>query len=216
MKVLKKKGGKDRISETVSSRIKNPDLVREKHLLIAKKATKLFIKKGYNQTTMREISKATGMAVGNLYDYISKKEDVLCLVFDVYHQYVEEYLENKEIFNREDPKTLLKSFIHGSLSNVEAFRDEIVLMYRESKLLPKKNLKRAMKKELAQIQTLERILKKGVDQGVFHVKDPYFAASMIFYQLIFSTLRGWTFKGKYSDEEVNHLIEEYILKPYIT
>ena len=45
MKVLKKKDGKDSISETVSSRIKNPDLVRGKHLLIAKKATKLFIKK---------------------------------------------------------------------------------------------------------------------------------------------------------------------------
>lgn len=216
MKVLKKKGDKDRISETVSSRIKNPDLVRKKHLLIAKKASKLFIKKGYHQTTMREISKATGMAIGNLYDYISKKEDVLCLVFDVYHQYVKEYLENKEIFDTEDPKALLKSFIHGSLRNVEAFRDEVVLMYRESKLLPKKNLERAVKKEVGQIQALEKILKKGVDQGVFHVKDPYFAASMIFYQLVFSTLRGWTFKGKYSDEEVNHLIEEYILKPYIT
>jgi len=216
MKVLKKKGGKDRISETVSSRIKNPDLVRKKHLLIAKKASKLFIKKGYHQTTMREISKATGMAVGNLYDYISKKEDVLCLVFDVYHQYVKEYLENKEIFDTEDPKVLLKSFIHGSLRNVEAFRDEVVLMYRESKLLPKKNLERAVKKEVGQIQALEKILKKGVDQGVFHVKDPYFAASMIFYQLVFSTLRGWTFRGKYSYEEVNYLIEEYILKPYIT
>ena len=102
------------------------------------------------------------------------------------------------------------------MQNVEAFRDEIVLMYRESKLLPEKELERAMKRELVQIQNLERILKKGIEQGVFHVKDPYFAASMIFYQIIFSTLRGWTLKGQYSDETVNHLIEEYILNPYIT
>ena len=54
---------------------------------------------------MREISKATGMAMGNLYDYISKKEDVLCLVFDVYHQYVEDYFEDKEISDTEDPKS---------------------------------------------------------------------------------------------------------------
>ena len=214
MNILKNKGSRDRVSETVSSRIKNPELVRKKHLLIAKKATKLFIKKGYHQTTMREISKATGMAIGNLYDYISKKEDVLCLVFDVYHQYVEEYLENNEMLDAEDPKRELELFIRGALQNVAAFRDEIVLMYRESKLLPKENMERAMKKELAQIQTLERILKKGIDQGVFHIKDPYFAASMIFYQLIFSTLRGWTFKGKYSDEAVNHLIQEYILNSY--
>ena len=127
---------------------------------------------------------------------------------------MEEYLENNEMLDAEDPKRELELFIRGALQNVAAFRDEIVLMYRESKLLPKENMERAMKKELAQIQTLERILKKGIDQGVFHIKDPYFAASMIFYQLIFSTLRGWTFKGKYSDEAVNHLIQEYILNQY--
>ena len=198
------------------SRIKNSELVGKKQLLIAKEAAKLFIEKGYQQTTMREISKATGMAIGNLYDYISKKEDVLCLVFDVYHQYMQERLENKEIFDKADPKALLKLFIHDSLRNVETFRDEIVSMYRESKLLPKKNLERAMEKEVKQIQILEKILRKGVDRGVFHVQDPYFAASMIFYQLVFSTLRRWTLKGKYSDEAVNRLIEEYILKPYGT
>jgi AcrR family transcriptional regulator len=78
------------IGDLAPSRIKNPDLVRKRRLHIARKAAKLFIKKGYTQTTMREVSKATGMAVGNLYDYISKKEDLLCLIFDVYHQYVEE------------------------------------------------------------------------------------------------------------------------------
>ena len=165
---------------------------------------------------MREISKATGMAIGNLYDYISKKEDVLCLVFDVYHQYIQDYLESKNIFEQSDPKLQLKSFIHDSLRNVETFRDEIISMYRESKLLPKTNMERAMEKEVQQIQTLEKILKKGVEQGVFQVRDPYFAASMIFYQLTFFILRGWTLRGKYSNETVNRLIEDYILNPYIS
>ncbi len=217
MRVLKKREGKDKISETVSSRIKNPDLVRKKHLLIAKKATKLFIKKGFQQTTMREISKATGMAIGNLYDYISKKEDVLCLVFDVYHQYVEDkYLENQDTLMTEDPIAQLKAYIHYALHNVETFRDEILLMYRESKLLPKENLERAKRKELEQIETLAIIIRKGVEKGIFQVKDPFFAASMVFYQLIFSTLRGWIFRGNYSEEEVNQLIEDYVLKPYIS
>jgi hypothetical protein len=33
--------------------------------------------KGYAQTSIRDISKATGLTIGNLYDYITKKEDVL-------------------------------------------------------------------------------------------------------------------------------------------
>lgn len=215
MKVANSSVAKGKISETVSSRIKNPELVRKKHLLIAKKASKLFMKKGYHQTTMREISKATGMAIGNLYDYISKKEDVLCLVFDVYHQHVQDDLDKNEISETTDPKEQLKSFIYSSLHNVQIFKDEIALMYRESRLLPKQNLERAMKRELEQIQVLEKIIKKGVEQGIFHVKDPFFAASMIFYQSIFATLRGWTFQGKYSDEKLTNLIEDYVIKPII-
>jgi AcrR family transcriptional regulator len=202
---------KEKISETVSSRIKNPELVRKKHLHIAKKASKLFIKKGYHQTTMREISKATGMAIGNLYDYISKKEDVLCLTFDVYHQYAQERLTNKDSLKTEDPKELLRSFIRGSLQNVQIFREEIILMYRESRLLPKKNMERAKKRELEQIQALEKIIQKGVAQGVFCVPEPFFAASMIFYQLIFPIFRGWTLSGKYSEKETNELLEDYII-----
>lgn len=207
--------GNEKISETVSSRIKNPELVRKKHLLIAKKASKLFIKKGYHQTTMREISKATGMALGNLYEYISKKEDVLCLTFDVYHQYIQERLDDEQALKPDDPKEMLRSFIRDSIKNTQTFKDEITLMYRESRLLPKKNLKAAMKKELEQIRALEKIIQKGIDQGVFRAQEPFFAASMIFYQLIFQTLRGWTLSGKYSVKKANDLLEEYIVKHFI-
>ena len=200
--------GKGKISETVSSRIKNPELVRKKHLHIAKNASKLFIKKGYHRTTMREISRATGMAIGNLYDYISKKEDVLCLTFDVYHQSVQERFDADQALKADDPRELLRSFIRHALQNVETFKDEIILMYRESRLLPRKNLQRAMKIEMEQIQALEKIIRQGVNQGVFHVQEPFFTASMIFYQLIFQTLRGWTLAAKYSDKEARDLLEE--------
>jgi AcrR family transcriptional regulator len=200
------------IGDLAPSRIKNPDLVRKKRLHIARTAAKLFIKKGYTQTTMREVSKATGMAVGNLYDYISKKEDLLCLVFDVYHQYVEETLI-EGVSEQGDPKARLEAFIRQSVQNVQNFRDEIVLMYQESRMLPKQNLKKAMAQEIKEIQTLAEILQAGADEGVFHVQEPFFAASMIFYQIIFPTLRGWTFRDRYSEEEMIRLMQEYILKP---
>jgi AcrR family transcriptional regulator len=161
---------------------------------------------------MREVSKATGMAVGNLYDYISKKEDLLCLVFDVYHQYVEETML-EGVLEQQDPKASLQAFIRQSVQNVQNFRDEIVLMYQESRMLPKQNLKKAMAQEIKEIQALTDILQAGVDEGVFRVQEPFFTASMIFYQIIFPTLRGWTLRGRYSEEEMVRLMEEYILKP---
>lgn len=194
------------------SRIKNSDLVGKKQLLIAKAAAALFIKKGYQQTTMREISRATGMAMGNLYDYISKKEDILCLVFDVYHQIVEESSMGPKIMAVEDPVERFRINLRVSLKNIHEFQNEILLMYRESRLLPKKDLERAKKMELEQIGHMERLIRGGVKQGLFKVKDPYFAASMIFSQLALPALRGWTFSGKYSRKKIDRLIEDSILK----
>jgi AcrR family transcriptional regulator len=64
--------------------IKNADLVETRRLQIATGASKLFIKKGYFKTNMRDISKATGITIGSLYDYIKTKDEILCLVFDVF------------------------------------------------------------------------------------------------------------------------------------
>ena len=206
-----KEKAKSSLLQTVASRIKNPDLVRKKHLHIAKKAAKLFIKKGYHQTTMREISKATGMAIGNLYGYISKKEDVLCLAFDVFHQYARQRLDARAGIDTDNPEELLRTFVHGALQSVRKFREEIILMYRESRMLPKKDLRRSQEKELVQIKALARILERGMDEGLFRPQDPFFAAGMIFYQLIFLTIRGWMFAGKYSEEETEILLEDYII-----
>ena len=212
MRNLKAAPPEKKSTRHVYSRIKNSDLVGKKQLLIAKSAAKLFSKKGYQQTTMREISRATGMAMGNLYDYISKKEDVLCLVFDVYHKIVEESSLGPEVMKVKNPLERLRSNLRISIKNVHDFHNEIVLMYRESQLLPKKDMDRAKKMELDQIRAMEKLIRMGVKQGLFKVKDPYFAASMIFFQLVMPALRGWTFRGKYSKKKIDGLIEDYILK----
>ncbi|HDQ04982.1 MAG TPA: TetR/AcrR family transcriptional regulator [Deltaproteobacteria bacterium] len=203
------------ISATVASRIKNPELVRKKHLHIAKKASKLFIKKGYHQTTMREISKATGMAIGNLYGYISRKEDVLSLAFNAYHQYAQESLDKKEGVTSNNPEDLLRLFVRGALHNVRIFREEIILMYRESRTLPKNELQNAQKKEMTQIQILETIIQRGINEKLFRPQDSFFAASMVYHQLIFLTMRGWLFSRKYSTEETEALLEDYIINSIV-
>ncbi len=206
---------KESALQTVTSRIKNPELVRKKHLHIAKKAAKLFIKKGYHQTTMREISRATGMAIGNLYGYISRKEDVLCLAFDAFHQYGRQHLDARADIDTGNPEELLRSFVRGALQSVSKFREEIILMYRESRMLPKKDLRLAQEKEMAQIKALAKIIERGIDEGLFRPQDPFFAAGMVFYQLIFLTVRGWMFAGKYSTEETEALLEDCIINSII-
>lgn len=212
MKTTSGKTSKKKKSLTAFSRIKNSDLVKNKQLLIVKKSTKLFLKKGYGSTTIREISKATGLAMGNLYDYIKRKEDILCLVFDTYHQSVEESSYGPEIAVIEDPLEQIRTYATITLKNVHEFRDEIMLMYRESKLLPPAYLEKAKKQELRQIRQTEAIIRRGVEKGVFKVKDPYFISSLLFTLFASIALRGWTFEGKYSRRKVDKLLEDFIEK----
>ena len=60
----------------------NEGLVSERREHIAKSVAPLFVKKGYGQTSIREIAKACEMSMGHLYYYIGSKEDVLQIMMD--------------------------------------------------------------------------------------------------------------------------------------
>jgi len=203
---------KKNVDGAVKARIKNPELVQKKHLQIASKATKLFIKKGFSNTTMRDISHATKITLGNLYSYIKKKEDVLCLVFNLFHQSWAKDLERNGILEIENPEEQIRMAIRTMLLSSRHCQDEIKLLYRESRYLPKSFLKIAMEKDGDLILAFEKMIRRGVEQDLFHVDDPFYAANMIVFQMSLHPLRGWNLKKKYTYDEVVNLTENYILK----
>jgi AcrR family transcriptional regulator len=194
--------------KVVETQIKNSELVRKKRLQIAIGASKLFIKKGYALTSIRDISKATGLTIGNLYDYITRKEDVLYLVFDVFHSMWTNRLEEEGVFEIEDPVKQLKTAVQKMLELVNAYRDMILLMYTETKLLPKEFMKIILEKESELVKCFEKILERGVEKGVFKIKHPFLMANIIVYLLSIEPLRGWNLRKRYKVEKINgHLIE---------
>ena len=197
--------------EVVETQIKNSELVREKRLQIAKAASELFIKKGYFNTTTREISKASGLTIGNLYDYITKKEDVLYLVFDVFYSIWTNRLKEKGVFEIKDPIKQLKEAIQRMLELTNEHRDMVLLMYKESKSLPKEFLRIILEKERELVECFEKILKGGVEKGVFKIKDPFLLANIIVYLLSLEPLRGWNLRKCYDAEKINKYIMEFIL-----
>jgi len=197
------------IKKRINTQIKDAELVKKKRLQIAVGASKLFIKKGYGQTSMREISKAAGLTIGNLYDYITKKEDVLYLVFDVFHSIWVNKLEEEGVFEIGDPIEQFDTAIQKMLELVEDYRDMVLLMYTESKLLPKDFLKVILEKESRLVKCFEDILEHGVKKGVFKVKEPFLVANVIVYLLSLWPLRGWNLKKRYKVEQVNKGLIEF-------
>jgi AcrR family transcriptional regulator len=207
--------GKSQVEGTVQTRIKNAELVQKRHLFIAAKATKLFMKKGFSGTSMRDISRVTKITLGNLYLYIKKKEDVLCLVFDLFHRSWVKDLEKNGILNIDDPREQIRMAVRVMLLSYRKYQDEIKLMYLESRFLPKKFMHIAMKKEGELILAFENMIRRGIERGVFHVEDPFYAANMIVFQMCLNPLRGWNIKERYPYDEYVRLTEDYILKALV-
>jgi len=190
---------------------KNRELFQKRQLQIVKKASKLFMKKGYAQTSMRDISKATGIDIGNLYYFIESKEEILFRVFEMLHRPEIEIFEKHEILSMDDPVEQLRTVIHDLLDRAYDYGDEILLLYRESKVLPKSLLKIILAREIQFIAQIEGILKKGLERKVFHFNDAAFTANMIAYELSLHPLRKWNLKN-YSKEEMINLIQRHIMK----
>jgi AcrR family transcriptional regulator len=197
-----------------SNRRKTKDLFRKKQERIIKKATKLFMKKGYAQSSMREISKVTGIDISNLYYFIKSKEEILFLAFDMLHGPAADLFEKHGIFDIEDPELQLRTAIRELARINYENRDEILFFYRESKALPKKSLKVILERESRLVGHFEAILKKLAENRTLNVDDRSFAANMIVYQSSFYPLRNWNL-GKYSKEEVMDLMEKTIMKTIV-
>ena len=188
-----------------------PMSFKDKRSYIAMIASRLFAEKGYHQTSARDISDAAGMTVGNMYSYISRKENLLYLVLIRYHQRLKKILFDRKQFVYEDPIQSLKQFVSNFINNKKEFKDEMMMINCECRFLSKENLAVARVKEIEGIHKLENIIRDGVNQGIFRVKDSYFAAAMIIYQLSILAMKGWIFEEKYQTEEIDVLLEDHIL-----
>lgn len=191
--------------------IKNIDLVQKRRLQIATGASKLFIEKGYFKTNMRDISEATGITIGSLYDYITKKEDILCLVFDVFQSLCGKILQDSGVLQIKDPVEQLKSAIKTFLEIGATYKEMVILMYRESKSLPKEFLKATLEKENLMVKCFEEILQKGAEKGVFKAGDNFFTANIIYYLLSLEPLRGWNLRKHYDIKEMHQHVTDFIL-----
>lgn len=198
-------------SEGEAKTRRNNDLFQKRQRQIINKATKLFMKKGYAQTSMREISKATGIDIRNLYYFIKSKEEILFLVIEMIHQTEIELFEKQGILGIDDPILQLRTVIRELVNSGYHYDREILLLYRESKSLPKRLLKVILARESRVVARIEEILKTGLERKVFQLKDANFTANMIVYELSLHALRNWNMK-KYTKEELIHLLENHVMK----
>jgi len=154
----------------IKSNIKDKTLINKKRDHIANKSVELFVNKGYHQTTVREIAKASGMSMGALYDYISTKEDILFLVCDYIHTTVSNKLKNSFIEEKNALENL-KVAIGEYYNIIDEIQDYMLLLYQETKSLNKNARKYVFNAELELTGIFENILKQCIKEKSIGLKN---------------------------------------------
>src|SRR6516164_8801800 len=101
---------------------------------ILRTSARIFGEKSYHSTSMRDISRATGVSLAGLYHYCKSKEELLFLIQDHCFGRVVERLEQR-IKDVSDPFEKLRIFIDNHLSFFAANMAEMKVLSHEAESL---------------------------------------------------------------------------------
>jgi AcrR family transcriptional regulator len=195
----------------VITQVKNTELVEQKHHQIVEAASKLFSEKGYHKTSLRDISRESGINLSYIYKYISKKDDILYLFYQYISQKLSGFFTKSENQEFENPVAELKAFIRAMFEGIRNIKGEALTMYTESRHLEKDSLGIVLAEEAKTVKFIEKLIQRGMDQGYFQVEESFMAANIIAYMIPFYPLRGWNFRDRYSFDQFIELTTDFIL-----
>jgi AcrR family transcriptional regulator len=134
-------------------------------------AAKLFAERGFQATSMAELTAATGLAAGGLYHYIDGKDDLLIAICD-------ELLEPLLVQAREivagagTPEEQLRELLRAWLAHIATHLDHMLVFAQERHVIerePRWSGVRAQRKEFEQI--LDDLLARGEADGSMRFED---------------------------------------------
>ena len=168
-------------------RPKRPSRVRN---TIMSKARALFGKKGYHNTTVRDIAAAYGCEPANIYNFFPSKEEIL---FEILSQEMEAINEPiKEFINDEQtpPVEMLKAIFvsHGKVT-LGKMRTSRVLFDASLRSLNKPHQRVIIEKRDAYDKILRHVVQRGISEGVFEQADAKMASFAI--SSIIARARVW-------------------------
>ena len=191
----------------ISSSTKNIHLTEMKHQKIVDGASKVLFKKGYHLTTIREIAKACDMSMGQLYHYISSKDDILFLVHKHMQKIWYNHLESFGVEKIEDPRQKLLSVLRHTLEFMVENKNLIQFVYSESKHLDKKHLRVILEMDDQNVVGYYRRLLKDINKHKSLKEDLNLCANLIAYLNVFLALRGWNLKKIPTKTTIKFLID---------
>ena len=125
----------------------NADLVEKRRRQITGAATRLFARKGFHESTMKDIAAAAGISPGLIYHYVQDKQDLLFLaIMDVIEE--KKRLVPAAIASSDDPLRRFLAVFRSYVLINDSHQRAVILTYRYVNLLPRRYLNSLMDSEI--------------------------------------------------------------------
>ena len=150
---------------------------RKRHEIFAA-TVNLFLEKGFNETSMREIAEAAGMGKSSLYDYFETKDEILIWYF-------EDEIEDITVLAREIASHPLPAFeklrqlLQKQLERLLENKDFYLRLSIEVQRLGAESQRRIQIKRHGYQDLLRGLIEQGIQEGTFRRVDTLLATRIL-------------------------------------
>ena len=191
----------------------NNGLVEERRKQIIEAAMRLICTNGLQKTSIREIAKASGMTIGNLYHYIGERNDIIYLAFN---DGVERYMDLlKEINNRCRDLPAQEALVWAIDRYYRYHHDtrlSTVFIFKEMSSFTPAFADPLLRASAQTQETFLKILNRGVNEGIFSPHNLDLAADTIQTMGEMWAVKRYTYKTRFTLEEYIQRATELALK----
>ena len=188
-------------------------LVKERRNHIVRCSAKVFTKKGYDRTNVRELIEACEMSAGTLYHYFGSKEEILYSIINNATSQQAGYMEDcaNDLATISPTKALvdlMQRFNEWHDDN----QDTTLFACQETKNLPANARQNIFNSEARILTVFEKLLTRGIEAGEFNIDDPKLIAHDIVILGHAWALRRWYLRKHWTFETYVKKQTDAILK----
>lgn len=156
---------------------------------------KLSIHKGFQNMSLRDLCKESGLSMGALYSYISSKGQLVTMVHAIGQRMVSKVM--KALIKNEMPASeKLETAICSHLFLSELMHNWFYFFFMETKNLNREGQKKSIMSEQGTEKIYLDILAEGTESNIFKVSDPLLTASVIKAMMQDWYLKQWKYKKR--------------------
>ena len=196
--------------DQIPTTVKNKKLVKKRREQIVRAAIELFARKGYHETTLRDLAEESEISYGNIYDYVGSKDDILFLI----HQYLCDIIFEELDIAVEgvvDPLEKLRRMVRAEFNLMDNWANAILLLYQEGRVLKGEFLKSFLSKEHQHVQFFERTITECIQDGQLRECNSRLAANLVKCMVDCWVLKRWDLRGHATRMEAEKAILEVLL-----